>query len=80
MDCIQQHPTQAIVFRDAVPGGSSQSVAKADLHPKKVMLIVWWEVPGGLFLCRSHVASMKMELYPFQNVGRRSLIKMDNIF
>jgi histone-lysine N-methyltransferase SETMAR len=31
------------------PGESSQSVAKADLHPKKVMLSVWWDWRGVLY-------------------------------
>lgn len=31
------------------PGESSHSVAKADLHPKKAMLSVWWDWRGVLY-------------------------------
>ncbi|XP_067210000.1 histone-lysine N-methyltransferase SETMAR-like [Linepithema humile] len=31
------------------PGESSQSVAEADLHPKKVMLNIWWDWRGVLY-------------------------------
>jgi histone-lysine N-methyltransferase SETMAR len=31
------------------PGESSQSVAKADLHPKKVILSMWWDWRGVLY-------------------------------
>jgi len=38
------------------PGESSQSIVKADLHPKKVMLSVWWNWRGVLYFCSAAAA------------------------
>ena len=47
MDCLQHHQAAEDVVRS---DEFSKTAAKLDLHPQKIMLNIWWDYKGVLFL------------------------------